>query len=515
MSPVDVESAHFPTSETIEQATAQRVIAAASVFLEDVPSGGDDLQREASVCLGLLIQRLILTADPGLAWLMLTSVAGAYPLAEDVRALCRCSQLGSEREVTLELLDRGFLLASKHGTADRPMRIVSGVVVDLDACARSEFHNGIQRVARETVKAWGAEHRLTLVAWTDTAGITRNLSPREEVRAAHWGRSQDEINPLLPDSLEPPARDTLALEQTLVVPWLATLVLAEVPLADRCPPLAALAEFSGNAVVAIGYDAIPVVSADLRPPGEANAFTSYLAVIKHCVRVAGISASASVEFAGFAHALSSQGISGPAVSEVQLPSDVPPPPPGYQRKAPDRPRVICVGRLEPHKNHAALLHAAEVLWREGLNFDLDLIGQRGWSTVAVDRQLLKLEQAGRPVRCRGAVSDDELWQAIRDASFTVFVSLHEGFGLPVSESLACGTPVITTRYGSQGQIAEQGGCLTVDPRNDAELVRAMRTMLTDPETELRLRAETAARPQRSWRDYADELWSTLVTGVPT
>jgi glycosyltransferase involved in cell wall biosynthesis len=469
--------------------------------------------HEASRCLGLMVQDLIRTGEPALAWLLLTSVAGAYPLAEDVRALRRSAQLGSEREVMLELLDRALPLAAEHGTSDRPMTIVSGVVVDLDACARSEFHNGIQRVARETVKAWAVQHELTLVAWTDTAGITRSLTSREEIRAAHWGRLQDEINPLHAQANAPTVGETDALEPTLVVPWRATLVLAEVPMSDRCPPLAALAEFSGNTVVAIGYDAIPVVSADLRPPGEANAFASYLAVIKHCDRVAGISASASVEFAGFAHALSSQGVRGPAVSEVQLPSDVPPPPPGYHRIAPDRPRVICVGRLEPHKNHAALLHAAEVLWREGLDFDLELIGQHGWSTVALDRQLTKLEHANRPVRRRGAVSDDELWQAIRDASFTVFVSLHEGFGLPVSESLACGTPVITTRYGSQGQIAENGGCLTVDPRDDAELVRAMRMMLTDPETELGLRAEAAARPQRSWRDYADELWSILVTGA--
>ena len=513
MSPVHVEAVHRPTSRIIEHATALRVLTAAEAFLEEAPARGSDVLREASVCLGLLTQRLIRTADPALAWLLLTSIAGAYPLAEDVRALRRTARLGSELEVMFELLDRGLRLAIKHGTVDRPMTIVSGVVVDLDASARSEFHNGIQRVARETVKVWGAQHMLTLVAWTDTAGITRSLSPREEIRAAHWGRSQDETNPLGAPAHQATTVDPHVLEPTLVVPWRATLVLAEVPPADRCPPLAALAEFSGNAVVAIGYDAIPVISADLRPPGEANNFTCYLSVVKHCVRVAGISTSASAEFAGFAHALSSQGIFGPAVSEVQLPSDVPPPPPGYHRVNPDRPRVICVGRLEPHKNHAAVLHAAEMLWREGLDFDLELIGQNGWSTAAVDRQLRKLEQAHRPVRRRDAVSDDELWQAIREASFTVFVSLHEGFGLPVSESLACGTPVITTRYGSQGQIAEHGGCLTVDPRNDDELIRAMRTMLTDPATELRLRAEAAARPQRSWLDYADELWSILVIGA--
>jgi glycosyltransferase involved in cell wall biosynthesis len=513
VSELRVLGAQRPTPEAIERATALRVLAAGAVVLDTDPAGGGDVLREAAVCLGLLVQRLITTADPALAWLLLTAVAGAYPQADDVRALRRSAALGAEREVTLDLFDRAFGIATEHGTSARPMSIVSGVVVDLDACARSEFHNGIQRVARETVKAWGSEHELTLVAWTDTAGITRSLSPREEMRAAHWGRSQEEIGPLLAraDDLAAGSPDTR--EPALIVPWQATLVLAEVPLADRCPPLAALAEFSGNAVVAIGYDAIPVVSADLRPPGEANAFTSYLTVIKHSARVAGISTSATVEFAGFAHALSSQGLAGPDVGEVVLPSDVPPPPPGYHRVAPAIPRIVCVARLEPHKNHAALLHAAEVLWREGIEFDLELIGQQGWSTTAVDAQLAALARANRPVRLRGSVSDEELWFAIRDASFTVFVSLHEGFGLPVSESLACGTPVITTRYGSQGQIAEQGGCLTVDPRSDQELIDAMRTMLTDPETESRLRAEAAARPARSWQDYADELWSTLVVGA--
>jgi glycosyltransferase involved in cell wall biosynthesis len=507
---VHVQQPPGTAPQTIEKATELRVLAAAAAVLEDAPSGLDDTGRHASICLGLLVQQLIRTGDPALAWLLLTSVAGAFPLADDVRGLRRAAQLGTEREVTLELLDRAFLLAAKHGTADRPMTLASGVIVDLDACARSEFHNGIQRVARETVKAWGPQHVLTVVAWTNTAGVTRALSPREEIRAMHWGRSQDEIEPLVANQLV--TGDIDAAKPTLVVPWRATVVLAEVPLADRCPPLAALAEFSGNDVVAIGYDAIPVISADLRPLGEANAFTSYLTVIKHCVRVAGISTSATAEFAGFAHALSSQGINGPAISEVQLPSDVPPPPHGYHRIAPKRPHVVSVGRLEPHKNHASLLYAAEVLWREGLEFDLELLGQKGWSTDALDQQLAALKRAKRPIRWRGSVPDNDLWRTIRAASFTVFISLHEGFGLPVSESLACGTPVITTRYGSQGQIAEHGGCLTVDPRKDEELIRAMRTMLTDGQTEGRLRTEASTRPQRSWPDYADELWSTLVTG---
>ncbi|HMO11336.1 MAG TPA: glycosyltransferase family 1 protein [Actinotalea sp.] len=385
---------------------------------------------------------------------------------------------------------------------------MSHPVVDLDLCARSDFHNGIQRVARETAQRWAQRHQVTPVAWTDTGGSLRDLTRQEELRTTRWSSRHTEID----TGVGPGPAAAAGDEFGLVIPWHTTVVLAEVPLADRCASLSGLAELSGNAVVAIGYDAIPVVSADLRPLGEANAFAAYLTVIKHSARVAGISTSATVEFEGFSQALASQGLPGPEVREVLLPSDVPPPPPGFRRTPSARPRVLSVGRTEPHKNHGALLHAAELLWREGLEFDLDLIGAKGWSTSRVDEQLERLTRAGRPVRWLGPVPDDELWAAIRNASFTVFASLHEGFGLPVSESLACGTPVVTTGYGSQGEIAAGGGCLVVDPRDDADLTAAMRRLLTEPGLEDRLRREALERPDRTWDDYAAELWSVLVEG---
>jgi glycosyltransferase involved in cell wall biosynthesis len=494
----------------VQRAVAQRLRACAAAVLEMPPGVETNSQRDASVCLAALVERLSASRDPALAWLLLTTLAGAYPSADDVRALRRSAELSSPLELTLALLDRTAEIAAVHGTADCLMTISSGVVVDVDSCARSTFHNGIQRTAREAVRRWRRQHDVTLVAWTDTAGITRALDRAEELRAAHWGEASE-----VPRPDEPPlvthAQEVATPERPLlVVPWRATLVLVEVPLSDRCPGLAALAEFSGTAIVAIGYDAIPVVSADLRPLGEPNAFTSYLTVVKHAARIVGISSSATVEFEGFRDALASQGLSGPQVSEVPLPTTVPAAPPGYVRHPPARPKVLSVGRLEPHTNHGALLHAAERLWREGIDFELELIGGPGWDTTSVDRQLARLADQRRPIVWRGSVPDRELWTSIRAASFTVFISLHEGFGLPVAESLACGTPVMTTKYGSQGEIAQAGGCLTVDPRDDEDVLSVLRLLLTSPETRRRLRDEAAARAPRTWQDYADELWDTLI-----
>jgi len=485
---------------------AQRLRAGAEAALESPPEPLDDADADADACLTALVEQLALTRDPSLAWLIVTLLAGAYPTAQDLRHLLRVRDLEDVPDLTLAILDRARHVALVHGV-QRPARVVTGVVVDVDMSARVDLHNGIQRVVREIVNVWWAGHDLTLAAWTSPAGSLRTLTSDEEDRAVRWGRTPR--HPTYPDTA---ARADAITE--LLVPWHATVVLAEVPLSDRCPRLAGLAEMSGSEVVGIGYDAIPFVSADLRPFGEPNAFASYLTVVKYAKRIASISSSSQAEFGGYVDALAAQGLRGPDVSLVVQPATVPPAPDGYVRHEPERPLVVIVGRLEPHKNHTALLAATERLWREGLRFDLKIIGTHGWHTERVERQLEQLRELDASVEWMRGVGDDELWQLLRDASFTVFISLHEGFGLPVAESLACGTPVLTTNYGSQAEIAQGGGALTVDPRDDASVLAGLRAMLTDRFLVERLRAEAKEYPVQTWKQYADDVWSQLVPGRP-
>jgi glycosyltransferase involved in cell wall biosynthesis len=100
--------------------------------------------------------------------------------------------------------------------------------------------------------------------------------------------------------------------------------------------------------------------------------------------------------------------------------------------------------------------------------------------------------------------------AYRTARFSVLPSLHEGYGLPVAESLAWGTPVITTSYGSTQQVASSGGALLIDPRDDEALVHAMRRLLTDDHLLRTLQQQARNRPTRTWEQYASELWDHLV-----
>jgi glycosyltransferase involved in cell wall biosynthesis len=252
------------------------------------------------------------------------------------------------------------------------------------------------------------------------------------------------------------------------------------------------------------------VTADLLPSEEPRRFVHYLTAIKHSSRVAAISASARLEFAGFAYALPTQGLAGPQVFECLLPISKLEHT-GAAAAATDSglPLVLCVGSHEPRKNHLAVLYAAERLWREGLQFELLLIGGSGWGTRLAERAAY-LEAQGRPISIVRKAPIADLAAAYERARFTVFPSLHEGYGLPVAESMAHGTPVITANFGSMGELLRNGGGLAIDTRDDEAVVAAMRSLLTDDALLARLRSELTRLPKRSWDDYARELWENLV-----
>jgi glycosyltransferase involved in cell wall biosynthesis len=121
--------------------------------------------------------------------------------------------------------------------------------------------------------------------------------------------------------------------------------------------------------------------------------------------------------------------------------------------------VLAVSTLEPRKNLGRLV---EGFRRAGLNgCELRVVGARGWGNVE------PVPSAG--VRWLGEVSDDELARLYRGARCAAYVSLYEGFGLPVLEGMACGTPVVTADLPSIHEFAR--GVVTVDPR-DADAIAA-------------------------------------------
>ena len=490
-----------PGPSDLLTALDQRLAAAASVLLENDVPDLPETRPPGMVSSHLLPQLIALCADSGrqdARWLVLTATFGAFPTTEQLREFGRNVELGPTEHTESALLAQ-VINEPRRGRVDLPMTIVAdGVVVEVDFCARYDTHTGIHRVVRETVPRWSAEHTVTAVAWIDQYSAFRTLAPREVGRVFSYD------GPLSGET----ASD-VTYRPRLVVPWRSVLVLPDVANPRASGQLAALAKFSGNSVSMIGYDMIPITSAEMRPLADTGAFAQYLTVVKHAHRVAGISRSSTAEFAGFTHSLKSQGLSGPDVREVLLAGEAPHTLGSARRPHGDRPVMLCLGSQEPHKNQRAALHAAERLWREGLDFEVRLVGGRGWSDAVLRPAIERLVDAGWPITALGRVRDEQLLDEMRSADLVFFASLHEGYGLPVAEALACGTPVITSNFGSQLEIAELGGCLVVDPRDDDDVTGALRRLLTKSDELQRLRAEAVARPVRTWDEYASELWAFL------
>jgi glycosyltransferase involved in cell wall biosynthesis len=171
------------------------------------------------------------------------------------------------------------------------------------------------------------------------------------------------------------------------------------------------------------------------------------------------------------------------------------------------PRLLYVSRLRLRKNHLILLEACEMLWEEGLEFHLDLIGiaDAPADTWKILRQIRRLARRGRTVRWLRHVSDMELAQSYKECAFTVFPSRMEGFGLPILESLWHGRPVICGSNGALGEVSSGGGCLHVDQNDSASVAGGIRYLLKDQRALTALREEAQSRNFRTWGDYQRDL----------
>jgi glycosyltransferase involved in cell wall biosynthesis len=134
------------------------------------------------------------------------------------------------------------------------------------------------------------------------------------------------------------------------------------------------------------------------------------------------------------------------------------------------PYVLAVSTLEPRKNLPALVAAFGLLRQRRPELTLALAGLEGWE----DRPLV-----AEGVRLLGFVSDDELARLYRGAAAFAYPSRFEGFGIPVVEALACGTPVVVSSHPSLDE-ASGGVALRADPDDTEAFAGALEAALGSP-----------------------------------
>jgi colanic acid/amylovoran biosynthesis glycosyltransferase len=169
------------------------------------------------------------------------------------------------------------------------------------------------------------------------------------------------------------------------------------------------------------------------------------------------------------------------------------PPPALQ-PAPvgARPIVMCVARLSPEKGHAGLISAFARLVAEGLDAELELLGE-GPDRVRIEEQIRTLGLSDR-VRLHGQVPEDQVLRAMTRASVVVVSSFMEGLPVVLMEALAIGVPVIAPCVAGIPELVEHGvSGLTFPPGDWDRLTHALRQLLSDPALRERLAREGQRR----------------------
>jgi glycosyltransferase involved in cell wall biosynthesis len=176
------------------------------------------------------------------------------------------------------------------------------------------------------------------------------------------------------------------------------------------------------------------------------------------------------------------------------------------------PYVLLVGTIEVRKNHAAMLRVWRLLLRELPEDrvpDLVFAGKIGWLTADLLQQLENCAWLNGKIKFIDSPSEARLANLYRHCLFTVFPSLSEGWGLPVTESLSFGKTVAASNHAS---IPEAGGefCAYFDPEYIGEAAAVIRGLLEHPERVAALEARIAREfKPPGWEDSAAVLLGRL------
>jgi glycosyltransferase involved in cell wall biosynthesis len=173
------------------------------------------------------------------------------------------------------------------------------------------------------------------------------------------------------------------------------------------------------------------------------------------------------------------------------------------------PFFIYVGSIHPRKNVANLLRAFDAFKsKQNSPLKLVLVGRMAWQTGEVGEVLAKMQHRNEVIML-GYVGIAELPQLVAAAFANVYVSLFEGFGIPILEAMRSGVPVITSDTSSMPEVAGDAGIL-VNPHSVEQIADAMQKMYADSDFRQNAIEKGIIQSQNfGWDKTAQKVWSSL------
>lgn len=170
----------------------------------------------------------------------------------------------------------------------------------------------------------------------------------------------------------------------------------------------------------------------------------------------------------------------------------------------EKPYILAVSSLSPHKNFMRLVQAFDLLRNE----DVDIVVAGGANSKVFSNSRFSSNQSN--VHYIGYVSDGELKALYERAHCFVYPSLYEGFGLPPLEAMACGCPVIVSNAASLNEVCG-AAALYCDPNSQEDIADKIGLLLTDETLREKLCETGRLRAAKFlWADTARAIWKETV-----
>lgn len=375
--------------------------------------------------------------------------------------------------------------------------------IDIEQFVRDPYGSGIQRVLQQLAVQWpsdlsAADFVATLGEQGDTFVLLTPDQAAELFSLSFLTRDVGQVRQHVNAQLEEYAQTApvvdlgrlLALYSHWLLPEVSYLprVLERFELFQRVMPAAM-----------IGYDALPMTEpANYRfPPGSIASVSGYFRLLANVDSVICISEYARESILDRLRRDRSlpTTVAHPGGDHIEPPDTAP------QVSASQGPiRLLRVGTLEARKFPLEILAAFEESRNAGAQLELIFIGAPSASDERINARIRAAAEAGSGVSWITGADDARLVEELMKAD--VFLSIGtEGFGIPVLEAIALGTPVAYAGIQPAGDIMEGRGARRLDGLQTAELGRSF-TRLADRSYVEQIRQEIAAASMPQWRDFA-------------
>ncbi|WP_414548188.1 glycosyltransferase [Anabaena sp. CCY 0017] len=398
------------------------------------------------------------------------------------------------------------IVSSNQNISHHPL-----LIIDVTNSSRDPANSGVIRVTRQLCRTLQKYYDLVFVVWDFATQIYTLPSPSGYAQLAQF--NGPEIPSIGKDILN--SRGTISLDEFLAVePSIqgrsAILFLAETILDTRGVQAVAYAKQKEWKTAAILYDLIPVMYPQFCSHTVSSLFPPYLEMLSQVdfiIPISEFSAQCVLDY--WQQNQSSHG----QVSTALLPGQF-----GQHSRHVNMPnlqsitvKILCVSTLEPRKNHLILLKACEILAKEHpeIDWQLTLVGNRYEGAPEVYKSVEKASAKDSRIRWLGIVDDATLHRLYEEATFTIYSSLVEGFGMPILESIWYGRACLCHSQGVMAELATEGGCLVVDMTDASAIAQAIYTLSSDQDLLTKLSQAAGDRQLKTWDDYAVEVLNIL------